>query len=1223
MKVRWLVVVLLFWSLSFAQLEYPGTVDILGSEETLFNSATDSCSRLNIPDGPARVFRDASGTINMLISHYVAYRLIGPDFNSLTIDCANGPIFSSHYDSDPSQYNDHEWLGGLYTPDGRTVYALVHNEYQGWLYDSTYSGSDWIGYWYNAVTLATSNDSGKTFTHAPAPSHLVASIPYQYAGGQGPMGVFEPSNIIYNSNDGYYYALVKFEEYGAQPVGVSVIRTRDLSDPTSWRGWDGSDFTVRFVNPYTESGFDPAEHVCQPVDYDNIEKMHSSITWNTYFQKFLLIGLAQKNKKWGIYYSLSSDLIHWTVRKLVMEANVNINPDADPTQSLVGYPSIIDHNDTTRNFEQTGREVYLYYTTWFKDNPYDRKLVRIPIRFNKLIVDTFVVNSVGDRPDVNPGDGIAATNVGKSSLRAVINEVNARPFWYRDSIIPIAFNVDRTAPFTINLYSYLPAIQYPVVIDGFTQPGASPNSNRFSLGSNAQPWVIIDANQNGGLEINGGHTTVRGLVIIDQVGPAITINDSGYCIIAGNYLGVDETGSEYASPDAYGVRIMNAANNIIGGENPADRNLIGGGITILGSGASGNRVQGNYLGTDASGTIAFHSNGGGIDLGNGATGNLIGGDSPEARTLISGNNYHGVVIHGEGTDSNRVVNNLIGVDITGEKPLGNGGAGIYFYHLASENLIYSNIVSANEDQGIWIENSPHNTIQGNFVGSDSTGQVNMGNVGSGVFVGAGCDGTTIGGHDPSEANTIAFNNVAGVAVRSDAGYGIRILGNAIYRNRELGIDLNADNMVNENDLLDGDDGANGLQNFPEIQAVTPGDSLTVQGSLNSLPNQSYEIQFFASDTCDPSGFGEGQQYLGSLTVNTDANGNADFRVVLAADSIQIGDFITATATDADGNTSEFSQAIAVERLAAYIRVTPGYLQLSAEQNDNDQTTLLIYNDGNIDLNWKISWQSSWLSLTPDSGQTEAGGQDSCTVQATASNLTPGTYQDTLRIQSNDPDSSLILVPVSFVVSEPTPQPRIEVEPSIMHFYMSPNQKASLPLILRNNGDADLTWTVGWDYRSSWLGSDPGSGTTPPGGSSQVQISVNSQGMDSSLYEGTLIITSNDPDAAEVLVPVYVHIDTVQTKLLDSSLPNRFRLLPNYPNPFNPRTTIRYQLPQQAEVDLSIFNTRGQRIATLVRGKQAPGTYEIAFEAENLASGVYFIRLKAGNFLQIRKMILSR
>ncbi len=1222
MRTSWIAILFLLCTTALAQLEYPGDVDILGSEEVIFASATDSCSRENIPDGAPRVFRDASGQINMLISHYTAYRLIGPDFNSLTIDCANGPIFTSHYDSDPAQYNDHEWLGGWYTPDGLTVYALVHDEYQGWRYDSTYSG-DWMSYWYNAVTLAISNDSGKTFTHTPAPSHLVASIPYQYAGGEGPMGVFEPSNIIFNLEDGYYYALVKFEEYGAQPVGVSVIRTQDLSDPTSWRGWDGSDFTVHFVNPYTESGFDPAEHVCQPVDYDNIEKMHSSITWNTYFQKYLLIGLAQKNKVWGIYYSLSTDLIHWTVRKLIMQANVNINPDLDPAETVVGYPAVIDHGDTTRNFERTGREVYLYYTTWVKNDPYNRKLVRIPIRFNKLLVDTFFVNSVGDRPDVNPGDGIAATNVGKSSFRAVINEVNARPFWYRDSIIPIAFNLDRSEPFSITLYSYLPAIQFPVSIDGFTQPGASPNTQFFAQGSNAQPWVIINANGNAGLEINAGRTTVRGLVIVKQVGPGITINDSGYCVIAGNYIGVDETGTLYSAPDGYGVKINNASDNLIGGENPADRNVIAGGIIIDGPGARNNRVRGNYLGTDASGRVALNSNGGGIDLANGASHNIIGGNTPEARNLISGNNYHGVVIHDEGTDSNQVVNNFIGVDLGGQTALGNGIAGLYLYNQTSENEIRQNVIAGNGDNGVWIENSPRNYFYGNFIGTDSTGQRVLGNAAAGIFIGPACDGTIIGGNGEGQANTIAYNTWAGISLRSDAGNGIAMLRNTIFRNHQLGIDLNADNMPNENDLRDEDEGPNGMQNFPVLQSATLDDSLVVRGNLNSVPNRTFEIQFFSSDTCDPSGFGEGQRYLGSLTVNTDTNGDASFVTVLKGDSIQIGDFITATATDPDSNTSEFSQALQVEQLVARFRISPDSLRLAAEQESGDQSSLVISNDGNIPVNWQITWQASWLTVIPDSGQTAAGGTDSCRVSANAAGLTPGTYRDTLQIQTDDPDNPLVQVPVHFVVSEPTPQPRIAVEPSIMHFYMEPNQNVSLPLLIRNNGDADLTWTVGWDYRSPWLGSNPGSGTTPPGGSSQVQISVNSQGMDSVLYEGILIVTSNDPDAPEVQVPVYVHIDTAQTGLRDPNRPDRFQLLPNYPNPFNPRTTIRYQLPQQAEVELSVYNTQGQRVAILVQGKQAPGLYEVTFEAENLASGIYFYRLKAGSFLQIRKMILSR
>jgi len=195
------VVATLFFSLFFnnqvnAQLEYPGTVDILSSEETVFDWSADSCSQIDIPDAPARAFLDADGKIQLLATHYSNFRMIGSDFNSLSRDCGNGPVLSSGFNSDASKWDDHEWLLSTYTQDGATVYAIIHNEYHAQDYTSC-SGSG--NCWYNALTFATSSDTGRTYTHATAPSHLLAAAPYQWAGSGGPYGVFGGSNIVYRN----------------------------------------------------------------------------------------------------------------------------------------------------------------------------------------------------------------------------------------------------------------------------------------------------------------------------------------------------------------------------------------------------------------------------------------------------------------------------------------------------------------------------------------------------------------------------------------------------------------------------------------------------------------------------------------------------------------------------------------------------------------------------------------------------------------------------------------------------------------------------------------------------------------------------------------------------------------------------------------------------------------------------------------------------------------
>jgi RHS repeat-associated protein len=153
-----------------------------------------------------------------------------------------------------------------------------------------------------------------------------------------------------------------------------------------------------------------------------------------------------------------------------------------------------------------------------------------------------------------------------------------------------------------------------------------------------------------------------------------------------------------------------------------------------------------------------------------------------------------------------------------------------------------------------------------------------------------------------------------VYINDNEGLGSRgnaILSNSIFANDEFGIDLYPVDGANINDLGDGDSGPNNLQNFPLLaDASSDGSSTTVEGSLNSSPNTNFRLEFFANAACDPSGYGEGERYLGSSDVTTDANGDTSFSVTLSGGT-SLGEFVTAAATDESGNTSEFSACAAV------------------------------------------------------------------------------------------------------------------------------------------------------------------------------------------------------------------------------------------------------------------------------------------------------------------------
>jgi hypothetical protein len=369
----------------------------------------------------------------------------------------------------------------------------------------------------------------------------------------------------------------------------------------------------------------------------------------------------------------------------------------------------------------------------------------------------------------------------------------------------------------------------------------------------------------------------------------------------------------------------------------AERNIISGntanGVTISGAGSTQNLVAGNYIGTNAAGTNAL-PNANGVILQNGAQANRIGADGHDANplaeaNLISGNTFNGVGLFG--ASFNIVAGNFIGTDASGAAALGNGQRGILFIGgVQSNNRIGTdgdgvgdaaerNVISGNGFafgggwSGVELNGAGTNlnVVAGNYIGTNASGTAALANSGPGVFILSSAQTNRIGTNgdginDAAEANTIAFNALAGVAVLGSSTTGNSIRGNSIHDNGGLGIDLGGDG-VTANDAGDADTGPNNLQNYPVLTAAVPGASTSIAGTLNSLPNTTFTIDFYASAIADPSGYGEGQRYLGSVTVTTDGSGNASFSTTLTA-ATGMGEVIAATATDPGGNTSEFAAA---------------------------------------------------------------------------------------------------------------------------------------------------------------------------------------------------------------------------------------------------------------------------------------------------------------------------
>jgi len=333
-------------------------VVVAGRPQLVFDWSQESCSPQEEPDLPARAFRDAAGRVQLLLSHYETYRMVGPSLNRLRPSCR--PVMTSIEDGDPRDFQDRRWIASPFTPDGQRVWALVHEEYQGNRHPGHCPERAYYPCWYNAITLARSSDGGRSYRQLRPPRQLVAASSRRYRHGIGPTGIFAPSNLVKRGR--YFYALVRVRERG-EPSGDCLLRTSEIEAPRSWRAWDGSSFDVAFGDPYRTGARGPR---CQRIASDQISEMTESLTFSTALDRWLLVGIAGPVEKGraterGVYFSTSVDLLHWSPRRLLLPA-VTLHTYKCGGTAPIAYPSVLDPASRDRNFETSGRRPYLYFT---------------------------------------------------------------------------------------------------------------------------------------------------------------------------------------------------------------------------------------------------------------------------------------------------------------------------------------------------------------------------------------------------------------------------------------------------------------------------------------------------------------------------------------------------------------------------------------------------------------------------------------------------------------------------------------------------------------------------------------------------------------------------------------------------------------------------------------------------------------------------------------------
>ncbi len=515
----------------------------------------------------------------------------------------------------------------------------------------------------------------------------------------------------------------------------------------------------------------------------------------------------------------------------------------------------------------------------------------------------YVVDDEGQDGDRDPSDGICATAAGRCTLLAAAQTANANP-----GADEVRFNL----PFGTHIWR--PNGQYVY----FSGPVTIDNSG--------SPRVQIRH----GLEFGSGSasSTVRGLLLNGNGGGTGWLEMQGNGnIVEGTWIGVSLDGTAMETAAGNPALLLASSNNLAGGTVPAARNLLVSSSSLypalqLCRGVE-NTSRGNFLGTDLYGTTALGA--GGLLAGGGYIGcfspydnTTIGGTTAAARNVFGA---RGMSLSGVG---HLVQGNFVGTDVNGTTRLGDGTIMLsnrFFVQSPAGSTVGGTAAGAANviADGVYLDQCEQALIQGNKIGVDVHGEGPLAcSVGVQFRESYSC---TLGGTAEGAGNTIAHCLYDGVSVfgGSTPSTGIAILGNRIYGNglpgywwSDIGIDLNADEYgdVTPNDPCDVDVGANNLQNYPTLLTATvSGGQVTIEGYLDSTPNESFHLEFFANTGCDPSGYGQGRDLLGTLELTTDGDCNAPFVVTYPAR----GRGIAATATSADGSTSEFSNCIQLPR----------------------------------------------------------------------------------------------------------------------------------------------------------------------------------------------------------------------------------------------------------------------------------------------------------------------
>jgi hypothetical protein len=772
--------------------------------------------------------------------------------------------------------------------------------------------------------------------------------------------------------------------------------------------------------------------------------------------------------------------------------------------------------------------------------------------------------------------------------------------------------------------------------------GSSANNNRVlgnyigtdvdgttALG-NAGEGVLIG----GGAQSNtiGGTTEGEKNIISGNGNNGVFIDGSGTNnnIVSSNYIGTDVNGTAALGNSGNGVSIGGGAqSNTIGGITEGERNIISGngdGVWLGDSGTDNNVVSGNYIGTDVNGTAAL-GNSNGVVIGNGAQFNTIGGTTEGERNIISGNGTDGVVIFGSGTDNNEVSGNYIGIDVNGTAALGNSLSGVWIGDGPQSNTIGGategarNIISGNGGNGVQIESSGtnNNEVSGNYIGTDVNGTAALGNAGHGVGIGDGAQSNTIGGNTEGARNIISGN-----------GGGVSIGGSGANNNVVAGNYIGTD--VNGTAALGNSGSGVGISNGAQSNTIGGADD----SERNIISgNDGHGIEIFGTETNNNVVFGN---YIG-VDVSETAMGNSHVGVKIGeeAQSNTIG----------PGNTIAFNSHDGIEVSGA----NTDYNKISENSiHDNGGPGINLADGGNDEIPPPTIRENNLVDdILTVSGN--GAGADATVEIFEADSFDSGEGKTYLGSLTADGDGNfsgdIDVTGKGLSVGDPLVATTTYIDNNTSEF-STPDTTLPVELSVFTAGFEDGAVRVHWRTESETnnLGFDIYRSESKDGPFEKVNfLMIKGAGSSGEAHEYEYVDADvevgkryfyylEDIDIFGMRSKSHIiEVTMAKVALPKVLLPKEFALLQNFPNPFNPETWIPYQIRESADVVIRIYDTHGRLVRTIDLGHRKAGFYLGRTSAaywdgrndagEQVASGVYFYQLQAGDFSATRRMVIVK